>query len=289
MIVYAIDYGSYISIARRVIKNSKNNLLVKCFRFKGINGVAYISIETQELFSNILIEVKDNTDESKQEFERQLSEALDHMILVRQYEKTNDFSTQSNNLLKYSWYFFHKSFDNLTDEESQLVFDLCDYVFDIEDIDVERLQLEEQYGSKGEQAVANYLQSLGYPVRKQVTFSDCFDKRCLPFDIGFYLNNRLCLIEYDGIQHFKPVTKFGGADYLGYIRRHDKIKDSYCKRNNIPLLRIRYDERPILENLIDEFIKQVESDSQEYYERYNEEVKNMAAAFRYLFKLKLVG
>lgn len=289
MIVYAIDYGSYISIARRVIKNSKNNLLVKCFRFKGINGVAYISIETQELFSNILIEVKDNTDESKQEFERQLSEALDHMILVRQYEKTNDFSTQSNNLLKYSWYFFNKSFDNLNDEESQLVFDLCDYVFDIEDIDVERLQLEEQYGSKGEQAVANYLQFLGYPVRKQVTFSDCFDKRCLPFDIGFYLNNRLCLIEYDGIQHFKPVAKFGGADYLGYTRRHDKIKDSYCKRNNIPLLRIRYDERPILENLIDEFIEQVESDSQEYYERYNEEVKNMAAAFRCLFKLKLVG
>ena len=91
------------------------------------------------------------------------------------------------------------------------------------------------------------------------------------------------------IQHFKPVAKFGGADYLGYTRRHDKIKDSYCKRNNIPLLRIRYDERPILESLIDEFIKQVESDSQEYYERYNEEVKNMAAAFRYLFKLKLVG
>lgn len=287
MIVYAIDYGSYIDIVKEVIQSSKNNLLVKCFRFRAINEVPVIAIETQELFSNILIELKGNSTEDKENFKRQLEDALDHMTFEKEYEETEDFSTQSTNLLKYSWYLFNKPFDRLTDEESMIVFNLCSYILDIEDIDVERLQIEERYGSKGERAVAYYLQSMGYYTRSQVTFSDCYDNRCLPFDIGFYLDNRLCLIEFDGIQHFKPVSKFGGEEYFKYIKKHDRIKDAYCKKNNIPLLRIRYDERPQLEQIIDDFIAQVQSNRQEYFERYNEEVKNTAAAFQIMFQSRL--
>lgn len=287
MIVYAVDYGSYIDIVKETIKSNKNNPLVKCFMFKDIDGVPKLVVETQELFFNILIELKGNSDEDKEEFKRQLMYALDHLSFTKEYEKTDDFHTQNENLAKYSWYLFNQPFEKLTDEEGMIAFNLCEYMLDIEDIDVEELQLEEKYGSKGEQAVAKYLHSLGYDTVKQITFSDCCDRRCLPFDIGFYINNRLCLVEFDGIQHFKPISMFGGEEYLNYISKHDRIKDVYCRKNSIPLLRVRYDERPQLEQLINKFIAQVQSNSREYYERYSEEVKNIAAAFQIMFQSRL--
>ncbi len=70
------------------------------------------------------------------------------------------------------------------------------------------------------------------------------------FYYGYILPNRLHLdfylpqyhlgIEYDGIQHFKPINYFGGIEnYLGIIKR-DKKKDTYCENNNITLIRIPY-------------------------------------------------
>lgn len=70
------------------------------------------------------------------------------------------------------------------------------------------------------------------------------------FHYGYILPNRLHLdfylphyhlgIEYDGIQHFKPINYFGGIDsYLGITKR-DRNKDNYCKANDIKLIRIPY-------------------------------------------------
>ena len=52
-------------------------------------------------------------------------------------------------------------------------------------------------------------------------------------------------IEYDGVQHFKPIEYFGGLDNLKYVQKHDKIKTKYCYDNNIILLRIKYSENVI--------------------------------------------
>lgn len=49
-------------------------------------------------------------------------------------------------------------------------------------------------------------------------------------------------IEFDGIQHFKPVEFFGGEVGLEGVQRRDNIKTAYCKSKGIKLLRIRYDE-----------------------------------------------
>lgn len=56
-------------------------------------------------------------------------------------------------------------------------------------------------------------------------------------------------IEYDGQQHFIPVnfnTKKVDNESLQkqfeLIKNHDKIKNNYCKINNIKLLRISYKE-----------------------------------------------
>ena len=67
--------------------------------------------------------------------------------------------------------------------------------------------------------------------------------RSLPFD--FYLQDYNVLIEIDGIQHFRPTqfanqTKEQLEESFAKQKKHDAIKDSYCKKYNIPLLRISY-------------------------------------------------
>lgn len=49
-------------------------------------------------------------------------------------------------------------------------------------------------------------------------------------------------IEFDGIQHFEPVEYFGGEKTFLRTIECDKIKNEYCSKNNIRLIRIKYDE-----------------------------------------------
>ena len=45
------------------------------------------------------------------------------------------------------------------------------------------------------------------------------------------------LIEADGQYHYQPIY---GEKRLKDVKKNDKIKDDYCKNNNIPLIRIPY-------------------------------------------------
>jgi hypothetical protein len=59
-----------------------------------------------------------------------------------------------------------------------------------------------------------------------------------PFD--FYIESMNLLIEFDGIQHFMPISRFGGETEFEKIKIKDKIKTEYCMKNNIRLVRISY-------------------------------------------------
>ena len=48
------------------------------------------------------------------------------------------------------------------------------------------------------------------------------------------------VIEFDGIQHFKPVKLFGGEKEFEKTKIKDEIKSRYCLDNNINLIRISY-------------------------------------------------
>ena len=91
--------------------------------------------------------------------------------------------------------------------------------------------------SNGENRIELWLSKNNISYISQYRFPDCVDKYPLPFD--FYIVTGKC-IEFDGIQHFEPVERFGGQKALEYTQRHDRIKNEYCKVNNIPLLRIPY-------------------------------------------------
>lgn len=92
--------------------------------------------------------------------------------------------------------------------------------------------------SIGEKIIQNWLILHNIKFLPQMKFDNCKDNLCLPFD--FYLIDENKCIEYDGIQHFRPIEYFGGQENFKYTQRHDQIKTEYCKINNIPLLRIPY-------------------------------------------------
>lgn len=56
----------------------------------------------------------------------------------------------------------------------------------------------------------------------------------------FFIPEINCCIEYDGIKHFKPIDRFGGIEEFEKVKIKDKIKDEYCRKNNIHLIRINY-------------------------------------------------
>lgn len=92
--------------------------------------------------------------------------------------------------------------------------------------------------SKGEKKIREWLVKNNIMYTTQETFNDCKDKLLLPFD--FYLQEYNCCIEYDGIQHYEPIEHFGGQDAFEIRKKHDEIKNNYCKDNGISLLRIPY-------------------------------------------------
>lgn len=78
----------------------------------------------------------------------------------------------------------------------------------------------------------------------QFRFDDCRDKRPLPFD--FYIPSMNVCIEVDGHQHFyKNCAEHfnkNNTEYIEIIKKHDEIKNEYCKNNNIDLIRLKYSD-----------------------------------------------
>lgn len=108
--------------------------------------------------------------------------------------------------------------------------------------------------STGEIIIKNILDKNNNVVYKeQYSFDDCVDKYKLRFDFAVFKNSKIYLIEFDGIQHFKPFEYYGGVNKFNDVVKKDNIKNEYCKSKNIPLLRIKYNDIDI-ENKINEFL-----------------------------------
>ena len=86
--------------------------------------------------------------------------------------------------------------------------------------------------SKGEMKIGQILTENHIPFEREKSFLSCNNYR---FD--FYVNQQY-IIEYDGIQHYEENTFFSRT--LAEIQENDKIKNQWCKDNNIPIIRIPY-------------------------------------------------
>ena len=101
--------------------------------------------------------------------------------------------------------------------------------------------------------IKDYLYNHNIEFIPQKKFSNCKDIKELPFD--FYLPFYNMAIEYDGEQHFFPVDFNGlGNDYankqFNKTTLHDRIKNEYCLKNNITLIRIPYYEIKNINNIL---------------------------------------
>ncbi len=89
-----------------------------------------------------------------------------------------------------------------------------------------------------ERLTYDVIKKLGLKFKAEKKFSKCKDIHTLPFDI--YLIDKNKIIELDGLQHFRSIDNWGWENQLSIIRKHDEIKDYFCLKNNIQLLRIPY-------------------------------------------------
>jgi len=97
--------------------------------------------------------------------------------------------------------------------------------------------------SKGEKRVTEFLEDNEFKYESEKVFKDLKDGGYLRFD--FYLPKHKIAIEYDGRQHYEPVNYNGKSDekaekYFKITQKHDKMKNDYCLKNNIKLIRIPY-------------------------------------------------
>lgn len=102
--------------------------------------------------------------------------------------------------------------------------------------------------SIGEKKIESYFIKNKIKYESQKKFNDC--RNILPLRFDFWLPNFNILIEFDGIQHYKPVGYMNGEKKLEYTIKCDKIKNEYCKINNIRLIRISYRELDKVEDIL---------------------------------------
>ena len=72
-------------------------------------------------------------------------------------------------------------------------------------------------------------------------------------------DDNLLFIEFNGRQHYESVC-FGGISQeranvnFETQKKHDKLKDDFCKENNYPLLWIKYTDYGRVKELVSDFI-----------------------------------
>ena len=60
------------------------------------------------------------------------------------------------------------------------------------------------------------------------------------YDFAVIVDNKVkLLIEYDGIQHEKPIGAFGGEEAFNKLKINDETKNEYCKIKGYKLIRIK--------------------------------------------------
>jgi hypothetical protein len=58
------------------------------------------------------------------------------------------------------------------------------------------------------------------------------------------------VIEFNGIQHYEPISVFGGINGLKENQTRDIIKYNFLEKNKIDLIIVRYDNEDIKNYLI---------------------------------------
>lgn len=114
------------------------------------------------------------------------------------------------------------------------------HIASTEELKAEKVQSCGCLLSKGEAKIAKLLSDNNISFTTQYRFPDLYQYR---FDFAIIENNYISyVIEFDGIQHYDKNRQFGNDKLSNFlkIQERDNIKNQYCLKNNIPLIRIPY-------------------------------------------------
>jgi hypothetical protein len=80
-------------------------------------------------------------------------------------------------------------------------------------------------------------------------------------ELDIFISSLRLAIEYQGEQHFFPVSSWGGIPALNRLRQRDEEKRKACKTHEINLVEVSYDwdgsEGSVIEILSKQFVKQI--------------------------------
>lgn len=98
--------------------------------------------------------------------------------------------------------------------------------------------------SVGEIKIHDILTEYDIPFEEEYIFDDLMTSsgKHLRFDFAVFTDDGDLdfLIEYNGKQHYSPVSKFGGRKGLYRQQYNDTQKRRYCQQHNIKLVTIPY-------------------------------------------------
>lgn len=103
---------------------------------------------------------------------------------------------------------------------------------------------------KGEEKIKEILNKMDINFIQQYSFEGCKYKNTLKFDFAVFTKNSTILIEYNGIQHYKPVEHFGGENTFREQVVRDNIKRDYCLKNSFKLIEIDYKSFSDIESIL---------------------------------------
>lgn len=133
----------------------------------------------------------------------------------------------------------------------------CGYVFKISYVNIckrkgcKYCNQPSKHNSKGTQKVRTYLKDHNLSFEEEFIIEECKNIKPLPFDFKVNLsNNKFILIEYDGEFHERNTMN---EKSLILQQKRDKIKNEYCKDNNLTLLRINWKDYKNINTILDKF------------------------------------
>lgn len=103
--------------------------------------------------------------------------------------------------------------------------------------------------SKGENKIRLFLDNNAISYIEQYHLCKNPETNC-NLRVDFYLPLLNTVLEYDGMQHFKPVDRFGGEKCFDNLVKRDTIKNAFCVDNNITLIRIGYKDFKNTESIL---------------------------------------
>jgi hypothetical protein len=107
--------------------------------------------------------------------------------------------------------------------------------------------------SKGENKIEKILKERNIKFIREHRFNDCISINGVKLPFDFYVPDFNLIIEFDGKQHFEPVSIFGGEESFKTLKINDEIRNQWCLKSRINLIRISYKDNF---DILTEFISQ---------------------------------